>query len=183
MRGRDGRQRFGFAVDALGIDTSKAKDEVRAARAQAADLAERIKQAQTRFMAAHKEITYWEGRSGFREPYADLSKAYRAAADDVDAWLAIRKEEQKAALACETADRNVSDLEFQIRELRAALANHEQEIEAEQRKCEHQITDLGKLAETLETELMALTARFCEPLRRRPELGPLFKELEAEAAA
>jgi hypothetical protein len=183
MRGRDGRQRFGFAVDALGVDESKAKDEARAARANSADLAERIKAAQARFLLAHKEITYWEGRSGFQEPYDDLAKAYRAAADDVDAWAQIRKDEQKAQGSCETADRNVSDLEFQIRELRAALANHEQEIEAEQRKCEQQITEMGKLAETLETELLALTARFCEPLRRRPELVPLFKELEAEAAA
>ena len=183
QRGRDGRQRFGFAVDALGIDSSKAKEEVRAARAHAAQLAEKIKQAQARFHAAHKEITFWEGRSGFMEPYADLSNAYRDAADEVDIWLVIRKEETKAASACEVADRLVSDLEFQIRELRAALANHEQEIEAEQRKCEQQITDTGKQAEALETELMALTAKFCEPLRRRPELVPLFKELEAEAAA
>ncbi|MDP9002461.1 MAG: protein kinase, partial [Myxococcota bacterium] len=31
-RGREGRQRFGFAVDALGLDASRARDELRAAR-------------------------------------------------------------------------------------------------------------------------------------------------------
>jgi serine/threonine-protein kinase len=183
QRGRDGRQRFGFAVDALGIDSSKAKDEVRAARALAATLADKVAQAVAGFLVAHKEITFWEGRSGFREPYADLSKAYRHAADVMDGWLKIRKDEQKALAACEAHDRAVSDLEFQIRELRAALANHEQEIEAEQRKCEQLITEMGKQAEQLEGELLALTTKFCEPLRRRPELVPLFKELEAEAAA
>ena len=183
QRGRDGRQRFGFAVDALGIDASKAKDEVRAARARAANLEARVAEASARFLGAHGEITFWEGRSGFREPYADLAKAYRLAASEVDMWLELRKAELKALAACEAVDRAVSDLEFQIRELRAALAHHEQEIEAEQRKCEEDVTEMGKQAEVLEGELLALTTTFCEPLRRRPELGPLFKELEAEAAA
>ena len=44
------------------------------------------------------------------------------------------------------------------------------------------IGEAGKLANQLETELVALTTRFCEPLRRRPELSPLFKELEGVAA-
>ncbi len=183
LRGRDGRQRFGFAVDALGIDASKAKDEVRAARTRAQNLEARVAEASARFTVAHKEITFWEGRSGFREPYADLAKAYRGAANEVDAWLELRKAELVALAACETFDRAVSDLEFQIRELRAALASHEAEIEAEQRKCEQHVTDMGKEAETLEGELLALTSRFCEPLRGRPELAPLFKELEVEAVA
>ena len=182
QRGRDGRQRFGFAVDALGIDASKAKDEARAASAKLPPLAERVKQASAKFMLSHKEITFWEGRSGFQEPYKDLSDAYRAAASAVDAWIAAREDEKKAIASSESYDRAVSDLEFQIGELRAALANHEQSIEAEQMQCERTISDAGKLADQLETELVAMTTKFCEPLRRRPELSPLFKELEGVAA-
>ena len=181
-RGRDGRQRFGFAVDALGVDASKAKAEARAARARLAPLAERSKKSAEQFLLAHKEITYWEGRSGFVEPYADLVEAYRSAAGVVDDWLVAREEEKRALGACENYDRAVSDLEFQIGELRAALANHEQSIEAEQMQCERTISDAGKLADQLETELVTLTTKFCEPLRRRPELSPLFKELEGIAA-
>jgi serine/threonine-protein kinase len=181
-RGRDGRQRFGFAVDALGVDASKAKAEARAARTKLAPLAERSKKMAAQFLLAHKEITYWEGRSGFVEPYADLVEAYRNAAGVVDDWLVAREEERRAMGACESYDRAVSDLEFQIGELRAALANHEQSIEAEQMQCERTISDAGKLADQLETELVTLTTKFCEPLRRRPELSPLFKELEGIAA-
>jgi serine/threonine-protein kinase len=182
QRGRDGRQRFGFAVDALGQDASKAKDEARAARNEASKLAERVKQAQAGFMTSHKEITFWEGRSGFMEPYADLSAAYRAAGDAMDVWLVAREEEKRGNTTADTQDRAVTDLDFQIRELRAALAHHEQEIETEQKKCEQEITDAGKLADQLENELVTLTTKFCEPLRRRPELTPLFKELEGAAA-
>ena len=182
QRGREGRQRFGFAVDALGFDTSKAKDEARAAKGRLASLEERSKQAGAQFVATYKEITFWEGRSGFQEPYKDLSAAYRAAADAVDAWYAVREEEKRAVAASAAFDRAVSDLEFQIRELRTALANHEQAIEAEQNECEKTIGEAGKLADQLETELIALTTRFCEPLRKRAELAPLFKELEGIAA-
>ena len=169
-------------MDALGFDTSKAKDEARAAKGRLASLEERSKQAGAQFVATYKEITFWEGRSGFQEPYKDLSAAYRAAADAVDAWYAVREEEKRAVAASAAFDRAVSDLEFQIRELRTALANHEQAIEAEQNECEKTIGEAGKLADQLETELIALTTRFCEPLRKRAELAPLFKELEGIAA-
>jgi eukaryotic-like serine/threonine-protein kinase len=182
QRGRDGRQRFGFAVEALAVDASKAKDVARAAKAKAQPLEEASKQEAAKFALAHKEITYWEGRCGFQEPTKDLAAAYGSAANVVDSWLAARADELKAIAEGDTATRAVNDLEFQIDELRAALAHHEQSIEDEQQKCELAIGEAGKLADQLETELVALTTRFCEPLRRRPELSPLFKELEGVAA-
>ncbi len=182
QRGRDGRQRFGFAVDALGVDASRAKDEMRAAKLREQSMEERTKQAAAQFVLTYKEIAFWEGRSGFQEPYKDLSAAYRAAADSMDAWYVVREEEKKGIAKSAANERAVSDLEFQIKELRAALANHEQSIEAEQLKCEKEIGEAGKLADQLETVLIALTTKFCEPLRKRAELAPLFKELEGVAA-
>jgi len=182
QRGREGRQRFGFAVEALAVDASKAKDEARAATVKVLPLEEKVKAAAAKFMVAHKEVTYWEGRSGFLEPSKDMAQAYRDAASVVDAWIVTREDERRAIAEGESSTRAVGDLEFQIGELRAALANHEQAIEDEQQKCEQAIGEAGKLADQLETELVALTTRFCEPLRRRPELSPLFKELEGIAA-
>jgi hypothetical protein len=45
------------------------------------------------------------------------------------------------------------------------------------------ITEKTAEAGALESELVLLSKRFAEPLRTRPELGALFKELDAEAAA
>ena len=182
QRGRDGRQRFGFAVEALAVDASKAKDEARAAQAKIQPLEQKSKECAAKFVLAHKELTYWEGRSGFLEPSKDMAGAYRDAASVVDEWLVAREAERRATSEGESSTRAVGDLEFQIGELRAALANHEQAIEDEQQKCEQAIGEAGKLADQLETELVSLTTRFCEPLRRRPELSPLFKELEGVAA-
>jgi serine/threonine protein kinase len=182
-KGREGRQRFGFAVDALGLDTSKAKDEVRVVEAHVATVRERTGQAAARYIASHIEILRWEGRSAFQEPYSDLAQAYRQAGSAVDLWVKAREEEKKAEVLRESNERAVSDLDFQIQALRAALATHELEIEEERGVCEKQMIMLGKKADQLEAELLGLAIRFCEPLRGRPELSPLFEQLEADVAA
>ncbi len=182
-QGREGRQRFGFAVDALGVDASKAKDEVRVVEAHVAVVRERTAQAAARYRAAHREIIMWEGRTAFEEPHSDLAQAYRAAAVAVEGWLKAREEERRATSLRDSNVRAASDLEFQIHALRSALAAHEKEIEVERGRCEKRIVELSKQVEQLEAELLALATKFCEPLRSRPELTPLFQELEADAAA
>ena len=101
----------------------------------------------------------------------------------VDGWITARADERKAQKLLEGNERAVTDLDFQIQALRAALAVHEQEIEAERGVCEREMIKLGKQADQLETELLSLATRFCEPLRARPELSPFFEQLEADVAA
>ncbi|MET0592068.1 MAG: hypothetical protein ABW133_05175, partial [Polyangiaceae bacterium] len=182
-RGKEGRQRIGFAVDALGIDASKARDEARDARAEVAPFTEATAEAKAAVLEAHREIVLWEGRSAFDEPYAALQEAYEAAARAVKQWLEAKDSERKASTVADAKDREVADLEFQIHELHAALANLEHTVEDAKTKSETRLSDLDRKTEAIQVELLALAARFCAPLRRRPELGPLFQELEADAAA
>ena len=125
----------------------------------------------------------WEGRSALVEPYAQLARAYRACADAVDAWLGVRTLERAALAVAEEKERTVSDLDYQIAELRAALANHEQGIDRDREAAQRRLVELNAGAERTEGQLVQLATRFCDPLRSRPELGTLFQQLESDAAA
>jgi serine/threonine-protein kinase len=120
---------------------------------------------------------------GGQEPHAALAEAYRRCANAVEDWLLAREEERAATSKLQEAERTASDLEYQIRELRAALEKHELAIEADHTKSEKRIIEANQEIEHVEGALLQLASRFCEPLRAKPELGPLFQELESEAAA
>ncbi|HEY8088881.1 MAG TPA: protein kinase, partial [Polyangiaceae bacterium] len=182
-RGRDGRTRFGFAVDALGLDASKARGEVRTSRASLEEIAPKRAVAAEAYRKWQREVIIWEGRSGQEEPYPQLSRALRDCAEAVDAWLAVRILERAAQSAVEDKERMVTDLDYQIAELRAALTNHEQGIDRDRDATHKRLVELNTRVERAEGQLVQLATRFCEPLRSRPELGALFQQLESEAAA
>src|SRR3954462_14471811 len=100
-RGREVRQRFGHAVDALGIDASKARDELKAALAGAAALTLDMDRPVQELKHALAEVLRWEGRSAFVEPYRELATAYRQSADVVDRWyqskLRLKDAEERVA--------------------------------------------------------------------------------------
>jgi serine/threonine protein kinase len=176
-RGRDGRQRFGFAVDALGLDASRARDELRAAQIDFDRLSHQSKRAAAKVAAAQREVVTWEGRSGTEEPYRQLAEAYRECAVAVDEWIVARRIERSAQAMLDEKGRTVTDLDYQIAEMRGALASHEQAIDREHETAQERLADRNARGERIETRLLGLATRFCEPLRARPELGPLFHAL------
>ncbi|MGD0526127.1 MAG: serine/threonine-protein kinase [Polyangiaceae bacterium] len=182
-RGRDGRTRFGFAVDALGLDASKARGEVRAARTSLESLAADSKRAGEAYKETQRELIIWEGRSGQVEPYAQLARACRACAEAVDGWLAVRTLERAAQAVVEEKERTVTDLDYQIAELRAGLTNHEHGIDRDRDATQKRLVELNAGAERAEAQLVQLATSFCQPLRARPELAPLFQQLESNASA
>ena len=95
----------------------------------------------------------------------------------------MRTRERAAQAAVEEKERTVTDLDYQIAELRAALASHEQGIDRDREAAQKRLVELNARAERAEAQLVQLATRFCEPLRTRPELGPFFQQLESEAAA
>jgi serine/threonine-protein kinase len=181
-RGREKRAQLGFAVDQLGVDASKAKEEVRDAREQLRRCDDETTNARDRYAAAVKDALFWEGRCGFLEPSTDLAQAYHAIADVVDQWLALKQEARRIQEVVDNAEKVATDLDFQLRELRNALTTHEQQLDESRANCQSGIHAQGEQADRMEKELFELMARFCQPLRARPELAPLFRELETEAA-
>ena len=63
------RDRFsiGLAMDARSAEASSYRAEARAARARVGPLGNKAKAFQPQVMAAHKDLIFWEGRSGFVE--------------------------------------------------------------------------------------------------------------------
>ena len=181
-KGREGRQRFGFAVDALGLDASKAKDEVRVVDAHFNVVKARTEQAASRFQGAYKDIVFWEGRCGFQEPTKDLAQAYHTAGNIVDQWVKAKEDERKAAGMREANERAASDIEFQIQALRTALVAREKEVDAEQKAAEDHLLLLTAEAATHETQFITHAMHLCEPLRMMPELWPMFESMESDAA-
>ncbi len=181
-RGRETRQRFGHAVDALGIDASRARDELKASLAKALAAEAEMQLPRQGLQAAMTEILRWEGRSALLEPYRELSNAYRSAADLSDAWLAAKGQLKACEREAQQRKTEVEDLEFQIKELRAALAAQSEGQEHEEENFQQAVTEMGRRADELEHALLEIASRFCAPLRSRPELSDLFHELEADAA-
>ena len=180
-RGREVRQRFGHAVDALGVDASKARDELKAALAGAAALTLDIDRPAQELKRALSEVLLWEGRSGFVEPYLELAAAYRHSADVTESWYHAKGRLREAEARVASRRGEVEDLEFQIRELRSVLVKNEEELEREEGDRRKVVAELGPRADELEALLLERATRFCTPLRDRAELSPLFQELESDA--
>jgi serine/threonine-protein kinase len=176
--GREGRLRFGQAMDTLSLDASRMREEARALRQGQAPLAEAGAQFAARLREAHRDAVTWEGRCAFVEPHAELARAYRGLADILDQWLDARRKEQEAERSAADLEAQLVDLDYQIKELRSGLENLNHDVDDRRVESQRRIADMGRRADQLEGELLHVATRFTAPLRAKPELVPLFRELE-----
>ncbi|MCC7535916.1 MAG: protein kinase, partial [Deltaproteobacteria bacterium] len=182
-RGREGRQRFGYAVDALGIDASEGRKGARLAREQLEQLDVETSTAERSFRERHGTVLSLEGRVGVDEPRTDLAAAYRAVADAMDAWGNTRARRNDAAKTVAAKEREVEDTDFQIEELRRQLERLEATVEEERIVCETRFRQAGREITKLESQLLEIASAFCAPLRGQRALSHLFARLEAEQTA
>ena len=183
-KGREKRAQLGFAVDQLGVDGSKAKEDLRTAR-DAQKHAEEECEGCARALRGRPQGGRLSGRAApaSSSPRSDLAQAYRDVADAVDEWIAYRSEERRATEAPRPRSATPTTSTSRSASSAPRSTKHEQELDDEREKCRGAIEASGKEADASSRSSSTLTTRFCEPLRTRPELAPLFKELEMEAAA
>ncbi len=178
QRGREARQRIGFAVDALGQDTSRARAELRDAEEAAERLEADEVQFVERFKLAHSDMMRLEGRFAFQNPMKALSDAYRRAAEVLDAWRAMRVQVDARKEQVAQKIRAASDLDFQINQLRSALMHQEEKSEAERNAAAAELEAREKVAARLEVEMMDQLRGLVLPLRPRPDVANLVADLD-----
>lgn len=173
---KEGRILQGKAMDELTIQVSKVREEARILRAGVVPLSKSTKSFLPRVREAHQKIRFWEGRSGFQEPYRELGQAYRELADIVDLWHDARHAEIEVEAAAIEKEKFAAELDQRIREMRHNLVVADRSMEELKAKHQAAIVEVGQRADMLELELMRHCGRLCNPLRGRADFAPLANE-------
>lgn len=176
---RDGRQRFGHAMNTLGTDLSQARSAARQAELEVRPYFEPVTAAERHYREAFRKLGAIGGITEASTPSPAHVVALRDVADAMDRWLLAQGTSEKARAWVESKSRDVKDLEFQCDALRAQLEKLETSYEDERKSTEEAIGVAGREIETLGQELNVLGTRFLEPLRGRRDLHDLFARLES----
>lgn len=173
---KEGRIQQGKAMDELTIQVSKVREEARSLRAGVLPLSRNTKSFLPKIREGHQKVRFWEGRSGFQEPYRELAQAYRDLADIVDFWHDARHAELEVEAAAIDKEKLAAEIDQQIREMRHNLVVADRSMEEMKAKHQAAIVELGQRADMLELEMMRHCGRLCNPLRGRADMGQLAHE-------
>ncbi|MCA9624791.1 MAG: hypothetical protein KC731_37465, partial [Myxococcales bacterium] len=176
-RAREGRGRIAEQMDELNESAKAIRKELAPLRIAAERHGAKTETYPDKALELHRDIVRWEGRFGFTEPYKELADAYRAMADHVEKWWSVRSAQLSCESDAEAKEEQLREIDVQLEELREALRIHESNLSDELRTIEQSLSELGGQADRIELELLDTASRFCAPLRSKPQLGPLFREL------
>ena len=178
---RDNRARLGFAVQSLAEDLSQSREAARAALGEVKPYFDGEAQAKAAYDTAHARLEQSGGYRVLESPDETIAKILRDVADALDRWSLAKGAADKARRWVESKQREVEDLEFQVKALRQQLERSETQYDEQRRGAEELLVKGGAEAQEKEEQLIKLAGAFCDQLRTRSELRDLFRRLEQEA--
>lgn len=175
---RDNRARLGFAVQSLAEDLSLAREATRRAKADGQPYFEAEAAAQGTYRGAAARLEDAGGYRMLQQPDALLARSLREVAECIERWDLAQNAAEQAKRWVLAKEQEGADLEFQVKALRQQLERTEKEFDAKRRDFEEVLVHFGADAKRHEEQLIHLAGKYCEALRLRRELQPLFQRLE-----
>ncbi|MDP3274001.1 MAG: protein kinase [Deltaproteobacteria bacterium] len=172
---REAQGRFGRAMDTLGQDQSRVREEIARAKQVRDEYQHVLARGGTPFAQIHSKVV-----SSPAAPTAELTQLYRAGLEALENLGRAMHEHQRAVAWLEAKEREVQDVNFQIEALRSQLAKLSQAAEDESGQVQQSVGQLGAEMAQIEQGLMADAVKLADDLRPVPVLHNLFAELEAD---
>jgi tRNA A-37 threonylcarbamoyl transferase component Bud32 len=171
---REAQARFGRAMDTLGQDLSRVREELVRARQVRDEYAQVLARGGAPFAQIHAKVV-----ASPAAPTAELAMLYRAGLDALESLGRAMQEHQRAGAWLEAKEREAPDLQLQIDTLRGQLAKLSQASEDESAQVQNIVGQLGAEMAQTEQTLMADAGRLADELRPDARMRDLFAELEA----
>ncbi|MBL8682067.1 MAG: serine/threonine protein kinase [Myxococcales bacterium] len=171
---REAQARFGRAMDTLGQDLSRVREELVRAKQVRDEYAQVLARGGAPFAHIHAKVV-----AAPAAPTAELAMLYRAGLEALDSLGRAMQEHQRAVAWLEAKEREAPDLQLQIDTLRGQLAKLSQASEDESAQVQNIVGQLGAEMAQTEQALMADAGRLADELRPDARMRDLFAELEA----
>lgn len=172
---RDAQSRFGRAMDTLGQDLSRIREENVRAKQVRDEYAQVLARGGGPFAQIHAKVM-----ASPAAPTAELAQLYRQGLEALDNLGRAMQEQQRAAAWLEAKEREAQDMQFQIDALRGQLAKLSQTAEDESAQLQTVVGQIGANLAQVEQALMLDAGKFADAFRADPRLADLFRELESD---
>ena len=173
---RDAQSRFGRAMDTLGQDLSRVRQEVVGAKQVRDEYAQVLARGGGPFAQIHAKVM-----GAPAAPTAELAQLYRQGLDALESLGRAMQEQQRAGAWLESKEREAQDVQFQIEALRGQLAKLSQSSEDESAQLQTVVGQIGAHLAQVEQALMLDAGRFADTFRADARVADLFQELESDA--
>ncbi len=176
-RARESRDRLAGQIATVHEEAQAAVDLESTRRAAAAVESGNTQRFAVVALAMRRELARLEARSALVTPDLELAAIHRRLAEHLEAWEVARQASYAAERDLKEAQAGVGSHLKKLEAFGPSLRVREANIAEEFAAAESDVVQLGEDTERLEMEMGELAARLAAPLRAKPELGPIFRDM------